>query len=76
MLGFALLAITTVILTFLLRRYSARKNLPLPPGPKAWPLIGNLLDMPSHFEWITYHKWSKELGKGNPVTHDREALFS
>ncbi|KAF8960408.1 cytochrome P450 [Flammula alnicola] len=38
-------------------------HLPLPPGPKGLPLIGNLRDMPTNgFEWYTYHKWSKELG--------------
>ena len=63
MIYFALLATTTVILTFFLRRYRTSKNLPLPPSPKGWPLIGNLLDIPSHSEWITYHKWSKELGE-------------
>lgn len=35
-------------------------KLPLPPGPKGAPLIGNLKDMPTSFEWQTYHKWSKE----------------
>lgn len=37
-------------------------SLPLPPGPKKLPFIGNLLDMPKGFEWITYHKWCKEFG--------------
>ncbi|KAF8884723.1 cytochrome P450 [Gymnopilus junonius] len=37
-------------------------HLPLPPGPKGLPLIGNLRDMPTSFEWQTYHKWSKEIG--------------
>ena len=55
----------TVVLIFL---YLKRKNapsfshLPIPPGPKGLPVIGNLRDMPTSFEWKTYHKWSKELG--------------
>ncbi len=72
MFYYALLTASAVICTFFLRWYRTSKNLPLPPGPKGWPLIGNLLDMPSHSEWVTYHKWSKELGTG---TLDKEALF-
>ncbi|KJA29694.1 hypothetical protein HYPSUDRAFT_125785 [Hypholoma sublateritium FD-334 SS-4] len=41
-------------------RPRAFKNLPLPPGPKGLPLIGNLGDIPSSFEWLTYHRWCKE----------------
>ena len=52
-----------VFLIFLyFKRNNARSSLPLPPGPKGLPVIGNLLDMPTSFEWETYHKWSKELG--------------
>ncbi|KIM42409.1 hypothetical protein M413DRAFT_18664 [Hebeloma cylindrosporum] len=35
--------------------------LPLPPGPKRLPLVGNLFVMPKTLEWETYHQWSQEL---------------
>ncbi|KAG5349488.1 hypothetical protein C0989_003480, partial [Termitomyces sp. Mn162] len=36
---------------------------PLPPGPKGYPLIGNLLDMPSKQEWATFGKWGEQYGE-------------
>ncbi|KAJ6553092.1 cytochrome P450 [Mycena capillaripes] len=37
-----------------------RSQLPLPPGPRKIPFLGNLLGMPSTFEWETYMEWSKK----------------
>ena len=38
-------------------------GLPLPPGPKGYPLIGNLFDMPAQRSWIVYDEWRKTYGK-------------
>ena len=35
----------------------------LPPGPKGYPLIGNLFDMPIYKPWVVYDEWRKTYGK-------------
>ncbi|KAF9476782.1 cytochrome P450 [Pholiota conissans] len=37
------------------------KQLPLPPGRRGWPLIGNILEIPSKDESKVYHQWSETL---------------
>ena len=39
------------------------KGLPLPPGPKGYPLIGNLFDMAVDKPWIVFDGWRKTYGK-------------
>ena len=54
---------TAIVLPFVVVLYRrAQRNkyrLPLPPGPKKWPLIGSLLSLPTSFEWETYAHWSE-----------------
>ncbi|KAF8815533.1 hypothetical protein BYT27DRAFT_7045609, partial [Phlegmacium glaucopus] len=38
-----------------------------PPGPKGYPLIGNLLDMPIDKPWLVYEEWCKTYGKRDIV---------
>ncbi|KAF7365872.1 Cytochrome P450 [Mycena venus] len=51
----------SALLYFAFRRRSNRSKLPLPPGPKKLPFVGNLLDIPRERQWEAYHRWSKEL---------------
>jgi hypothetical protein len=44
-------------------------GLPLPPGPKGYPLIGNLFDMPVHKPWVVYDEWRKTYGKLFIINH-------
>ncbi|KAJ6527868.1 cytochrome P450 [Mycena vulgaris] len=48
-----------IIISACFKRRSA-STLPLPPGPRKSPLVGNLFSMPSHSEWETYWKWNQE----------------
>ncbi|KAJ7171662.1 cytochrome P450 [Mycena crocata] len=39
-----------------------KKNLPLPPGPNGYPLIGNVLQVPKSHAWKTFAKWGERYG--------------
>ncbi len=74
-----LLLATLLFGVFLLYRLSLlilRRRLPLPPGPKRLPLIGNLWSVPRTVDhpWKTYAKWASTYGDifyldipGNPT---------
>ncbi|KAG2008746.1 cytochrome P450 [Coprinopsis cinerea AmutBmut pab1-1] len=66
-----LLAATVVALGFLLAlkalsmktAFAQRsKGLPLPPGPKGLPILGNLLQIPKVKPWKVYAEWKKQYG--------------
>lgn len=50
------------IIVVALRQWSKRSSLPLPPGPKGWPLIGNMLNMPNGDFAQTYKEWGQTYG--------------
>ncbi|KAK0199220.1 cytochrome P450 [Desarmillaria ectypa] len=49
-------------------RRRSRSSLPLPPGPKGYPFIGNLFDVPVEREWETWARWRKKYGDISSVT--------
>ncbi|TFK20134.1 cytochrome P450 98A3 [Coprinopsis marcescibilis] len=38
------------------------KGLPLPPGPKGLPVLGNALQIPQTKAWLVYDEWAKKYG--------------
>ncbi|KAL1725527.1 cytochrome P450 [Schizophyllum commune] len=55
---FFAIAATFAVVVYLVR--CRPRFLPLPPGPKRLPLVENLLDIPSTYEWEKYMQWAKD----------------
>ncbi|KAF8179063.1 cytochrome P450 [Mycena galopus ATCC 62051] len=45
-----------------LHLYTRTKEVPLPPGPKGYPLIGNVFDMPASQSWKKFLEWGERYG--------------
>ncbi|KAL3458434.1 cytochrome P450 [Aspergillus heterothallicus] len=55
-----------LVVVYLATRQRSASSLPLPPGPKPLPIIGNVHQAPKSHGWRTYRKWSEQYG---PVVH-------
>ncbi|KIL00286.1 hypothetical protein PAXRUDRAFT_821829 [Paxillus rubicundulus Ve08.2h10] len=48
---------------YIVKRVLTKKNpAPFPPGPKGFPLVGNLADMPSVKPWLAFTEWGQKYG--------------
>ncbi|KAJ7181541.1 cytochrome P450 [Mycena crocata] len=39
---------------------ASRSKLPLPPGPRKLPIVGNFFDLPPTFQWERFMQWSRQ----------------
>jgi hypothetical protein len=44
-------------------RYFASPYRKLPPGPRGYPIIGNLLEMRGAAQWLKFSEWQKKYGQ-------------
>lgn len=70
----AVVSLGVLVLSAMLFR--RRRRLPYPPGPKGFPLIGNILEMPSSHEWIKFADWGEQYGMPCPGPRDSLCLTS
>ncbi|KAI0684085.1 cytochrome P450 [Cytidiella melzeri] len=59
LLDASLLSVGVLLLAHLFRR---KPPAPYPPGPKGYPIIGNLLDLPAAYPWRTFTEWGQKYG--------------
>jgi hypothetical protein len=61
-----------VYLLVSLQDHRRRRGCPYPPGPRSWPIIGNLFDIPTQSPWLAYADMSKKYG----INHIPASLIS
>lgn len=59
-------ALGAIVIARLVLSLFKRPSLPLPPGPKPVPLIGNIHQLPKSLQWLELYHWSKKYG---PIMH-------
>ncbi|KAJ7207518.1 cytochrome P450 [Mycena pura] len=55
--------------------FRTRRMQRLPPGPKGYPFIGNVFDMPESYSWKTFAKWGEQYGGIMSVTLLRQPFI-
>ncbi|KAJ5608348.1 hypothetical protein N7537_004967 [Penicillium hordei] len=59
-------ALSAILMARLVLSLLKCPSLPLPPGPKPLPIIGNIHQLPKSLQWLELYHWSKKYG---PVMH-------
>ena len=69
MASVAHVALLTLLSCFLFAFYRkfVRQPAPLPPGPKPWPLLGNITDLRRKELWLLASDWAKRYGPFLPI---------
>jgi hypothetical protein len=49
--------------TYLVKQVLNKNPASYPPGPRGWPLVGNIQDMPQTKPWLTFAEWGKKYGE-------------
>ncbi|KAG2072078.1 cytochrome P450 [Suillus decipiens] len=51
---------------YIVKQVLNKNSAPYPPGPRGWPLVGNIRDLPEIKRWLTFAEWGKKYG---PISH-------
>ncbi|KAJ3877380.1 cytochrome P450 [Lentinula edodes] len=58
--AWAVVGLATFALLSLSKAFSKGHLGKLPPGPRGWPIIGNVFDIPDEYPWKVYRRWGQE----------------
>lgn len=71
MSGLFKLSLSVLVIGLAIRIMRRKSRLPLPPGPRGLPIIGNTFDIPSVNMAQTYLRWTKTYGTCYPCLPNR-----
>jgi hypothetical protein len=64
-------ALLSLAVIQVIRDHRRRRGRPYPPGPRPFPIIGNLLDIPKQFSWLAYSEISQTYGNHSSTSRSR-----